>query len=224
MAIATNTDAGADEWRIDDEVIQLRRWGTAEVVALPERGGEHTIGAAEGVWLRLEDETNRVARLHARLVFDGARWVIEDRESKNGIQCAGARRLSFPLSPGVEIGIGEITLIAESARLVALRGVLARLIGWSDALAPEIDLALRAVRMAAASRCSCAAPAISCRSHTSSIAMRSAMPARSSSAIRAAVPSTRARVPRGSITRAAAQLAMSHAALSEWVARRTLPA
>jgi hypothetical protein len=27
----------------------------------------------------------------------------------------------------------------------------------------------------------------------------------------------------GSITRAAAQLAMSHAALSEWVARRTLP-
>jgi DNA-binding transcriptional LysR family regulator len=28
----------------------------------------------------------------------------------------------------------------------------------------------------------------------------------------------------GSITRAATQLAMSHAALSEWVARRSLPA
>ncbi len=35
---------------------------------------------------------------------------------------------------------------------------------------------------------------------------------------------TRSRVPFGvSITRAAAQLVMSHAALSEWVARRTLP-
>jgi len=146
MAIATNTDPGADEWRIDDEVIQLRKWGTAEVHLLPGRDGEWNIGAAEGAWLRLEDETNRVSRLHARLTFDGARWVIADQESKNGIRCDGARRLGFPLLPGVEIGI------AESAQLIALRGVLARLIGWSWARARDVDLALRAVRMAATRR------------------------------------------------------------------------
>lgn len=155
MAVATNTDIGADEWRIDDAVTQLREWGTAEVHPLPGGPGgpgAWNIGAAEGVWLRLADETNRVSRLHARLTFDGARWIIADRESKNGIRCDGGRRLAFPLSPGVEIGIGGITLIAESAQLVALRGVLARLIGWSDASARDVDLALRAVRMAATRR------------------------------------------------------------------------
>lgn len=152
MAIATNTDPGANEWRIDDEVIQLRKWGTPEVHPLPGRDGGWNIGAAEGAWLRLEDETNRVSRLHARLTFDGARWAIEDQESRNGIRYDGARRLGFPLSPGVEIGIGGITLIAESAQLIALRGVLARLIGWSGARARDVDLALRAVRMAATRR------------------------------------------------------------------------
>jgi hypothetical protein len=152
MPISTNTDPDADGWCIADEVIRLRKWGTAEVHALPGRGGAWDIGAAEGAWLRLEDETNRVSRLHARLVFDRGRWIIADRESKNGIRYDGARRLSFPLSPGAEIGIGAITLIAESARLIALRGVLARLIGWSDARAGDVDLALRAVRMAATRR------------------------------------------------------------------------
>lgn len=152
MAISTNTDLGADEWRIDDEVIQLRRWGTREVYALPDRSGAWSIGAAEDAWLRLQDEANRVSRQHARLTFETARWAIADLESKNGIRCDGARRLSFLLAPGVEIGIGEITLIAESALLIALRGVLARLLGWSEVRAGDVDLALRAVRMAATRR------------------------------------------------------------------------
>jgi hypothetical protein len=152
MAIATAMDAGADEWRISDEVIRLRRWGTEDAYPLPGRDGAWEIGAAAGVWLRLEDETNRVSRVHARLTFDGVRWQLADRESKNGIRCDGARRTSIPLSPGIEIGIGGITLIAESAQLIALRGVLARLIGWTDARAKEVDLALRAVRMAATRR------------------------------------------------------------------------
>ena len=72
--------------------------GPAETYPLPGRDGEWDIGAGEGVWLRLEDETNRVSRRHARLAFDGARWALTDLESKNGIRCDGARRLSFPLS------------------------------------------------------------------------------------------------------------------------------
>ena len=119
---------------------------------LPGGDGAWDIGAAEGVWLRLADETNRVSRLHARLSFDGARWGITDLESKNGIRCDGARRLAFLLTPGVEVGIGGITLLAESAGLIALRGVLARLIGWSPARAGDVDLALREVRLAATRR------------------------------------------------------------------------
>jgi hypothetical protein len=152
MAIATYTDPSADEWRIGDGVVRLRRWGTDEVYPLPGGDGAWDIGAADGVWLRLEDETNRVSRLHARLSFDGARWGITDLESKNGIRCDGARRLAFALAPGVEVGIGGITLLAESPGLIALRGVLARLIGWSPARAGDVDLALREVRLAATRR------------------------------------------------------------------------
>jgi hypothetical protein len=152
MAIATSTDVAADEWRIADEIIRLRRWGSDEAYPMPGRDGAWDIGAAEGAWLRLQDDTNRVSRVHARLSFDGARWELTDRESKNGIRYDGARRTGFLLSPGIEIGIGGITLIAESAQLIALRGVLARLIGWGEERAKEVDLALRAVRMAATRR------------------------------------------------------------------------
>jgi hypothetical protein len=152
MAIATNTDVDSDEWCISDEVIRLLKWGTEETFPLPDRAGGGEIGAAEGVWLRLQDETNQVSRVHARLAFDGAGWQLTDRESKNGIWCDGARQSAFSLAPGMEIGIGGITLIAESAQLIALRGVLARLIGWSDARAKEVDLALRAVQVAATRR------------------------------------------------------------------------
>src|SRR5687767_11140267 len=48
MPIARDTDTGADEWRIVDEVIRLRTWGTGEVYPLPRRRGEWSIGAAEG--------------------------------------------------------------------------------------------------------------------------------------------------------------------------------
>ena len=88
-------------------------------------------------------------RQHAKLTYAKGWWTISDLQSKNGICQDGARQVRFPLAPGVEIGIGGIVLIAESPLLGVLRELLARLLGWFDGRRPDVDLALRAVRMAA---------------------------------------------------------------------------
>jgi len=90
----------------------------------------------------------RVSRLHASLVQHGAtRWLLHDH-GKNGIRLNGARCRQIELEAGDEIGIGGITLIAESRRSVALRGFLGRLLGWRDECIPVVDQALRWIRMA----------------------------------------------------------------------------
>src|SRR6185503_8160289 len=80
------------------------------------------------------------------------RWVLRDLSSKNGLRLDGARRTEIVLEPGAEIGIGGLTLIAESMRSVALRGFLARLLGWRSDRIEVIDHALRSIRMAATRR------------------------------------------------------------------------
>jgi hypothetical protein len=56
------------------------------------------------------------------------------------------------ISDGIELGVGDITLIAERAKLIALRGFLARLLGWGSDRTAVVDHALRTVRMAATHR------------------------------------------------------------------------
>lgn len=56
------------------------------------------------------------------------------------------------LQPGTELGIGGLTLLAESRRFVELRSVLARLLGWGPDQLLTVDLALRALHLAAANR------------------------------------------------------------------------
>jgi hypothetical protein len=152
MGITTKTDAGGgNEWRIDDEILHLREWAADTTHALPTTG-EGTIGALDGNWIRLDDPTGRVSKQHATLRRMQEKWLISDLGSKNGIRQDGARRLSFPLSPGTEISIGGVTLIAESPRFVALRDFVCRLIGWSEGARKDVDLALRAIRTAASRR------------------------------------------------------------------------
>ncbi|HEY1817416.1 MAG TPA: FHA domain-containing protein [Kofleriaceae bacterium] len=154
MAISTNTDAaGGNEWAIFDDIDGFTFWGTAGTRTLPaDSDGPFSIGASETSWLQLHDPMGRVSRDHAELRRFHKRWTIVDLGSKNGIHQDGARRMSFPLSPGVEVGIGSITMVATSPKLRALRELLARLIGWSDARREDVDLALRAVRTAATRR------------------------------------------------------------------------
>ncbi|MEJ7599246.1 MAG: FHA domain-containing protein [Kofleriaceae bacterium] len=132
--------------------MRLRIWGTDQVHALPATASEAIIGTTDACAIRLRDASRRVSRQHARLVRDGAHWIIRDLESKNGIRIDGARRTELTIEPGVEIGIGGVTLIAETARLVALRCFLARILGWSSSQIEIVDLGLRAIRAAATRR------------------------------------------------------------------------
>ncbi|HEX3476713.1 MAG TPA: FHA domain-containing protein [Kofleriaceae bacterium] len=153
--MATSTDkAGPHKWLLHDEVTHLRRWASEASYPLPStplaKGETRMIGAAEGCWLRLQDAEGRVSRRHAQLTYerpDG--WLLGDLASKNGLWLDGETRASpFPLTPGIEIRIGGITMIAESPRLRVLREVLERLLGWSTERREEVDLALRSIRMA----------------------------------------------------------------------------
>jgi hypothetical protein len=146
----TNIDAGADRWPITDDVIRLRQWATERSHLLPTApGDEWIIGSGESCWMRLDDDRGRVSRKHARLLRRDGKWVVRDAGSKNGIVVDGARREEIVLEPGVELWLGGITLIAESGRLLALRALLARLIGWTSDRVRDIDLALRSIRTAA---------------------------------------------------------------------------
>jgi FHA domain len=153
LGVSTRTDVAASEWSIDDQVMRLRMWGTDRVSPLPwPPVADCTVGAAEGCALRLDDPSGRISRIHARLIHDQTRWLLRDLGSKNGVRLDGARRLEIVLEPGIEIGIGGLTLIAESRRSVALRGFLARLLGWRSDRTEVVDHALRSIRMAATRR------------------------------------------------------------------------
>jgi hypothetical protein len=151
--VSTSTDLAAGEWAVEDQVIRFREWATGTVSPLPPPPiDEWTIGAAETCALRLEDRAGRVSRLHARLIRSEGEWLLRDEGSKNGVWVDGSRRHEIVLEPGFEIGIGSITLVAESRLSIALHGFLARLIGWGREHAEAVDRALRSVRMAATHR------------------------------------------------------------------------
>ena len=155
----TKTDPAASEWGIDDHVMRLRAWGTDLISVLPAPPvSGWMVGAGAGCALRLHDPSGQVSRVHASLIHDQARWLLRDAGSKNGMRLDGARRAEIILEPGVEIGIGGLTLIAESRRSIALRGFLARMLGWGGDRTELVDHALRAIRTAATRR----APLVVC--------------------------------------------------------------
>ena len=149
----TTPDAAASEWKIDDAVMRLRGWGSDAINILPAPAtGGFTVGTDDECALQLEDPSGQVSRVHASLVHDHTRWLLRDLGSKNGLRLDGARRAEIVLEPCVEIGIGGLTLIAESLRSIALRGFLSRLLGWRSERLETIDHALRSIRMAATHR------------------------------------------------------------------------
>jgi len=79
-------------------------------------------------------------------------WFLEDLGSKNGMYLDGARVPALSVVPGAEIRIGEVTLIAESPKLIALRALLDRFLGWDDERRELVDQALFSVRVATTHR------------------------------------------------------------------------
>lgn len=149
----TRTDSATRGWGIDDDVVRLRQWATLTMYALPEKlTGECLLGASESCTFQLHDPSGRVSRLHARVFRAEGKWLLVDAGSKNGLRADGTRRSEIMLEPGLEIGIGGLTLVAESVLSVALREFLARLLGWSSDRDECVDHALRSIRMSATRR------------------------------------------------------------------------
>jgi hypothetical protein len=162
--ISTTTDSLSQDWALGDEVIRLRLWATEIVYPLPaDERRRLVVGTAPTCAIQVHDPSNLTSREHACLERDDRRWTIVDR-SKNGLYLDGQQCEQFLLSPGTEIGLGRyVTLIAESARTIALRAALARMIGWSAAHAESVDRALRMLRLAATGRAIfalCGAPSL----------------------------------------------------------------
>lgn len=151
--ISTDTDEAAGGWAINDEAVRLRIWGTQTVYPLPSTPGErYAVGSAKGCVIQLDDPTGRVSHLHAELRRGDDRWVLHDMGSKNGVWVDGSRRRMISLEPGMEIEIGGIMLLVESALSIELHGYLARLLGWGIDRLAVVDHALRSVRMATSRR------------------------------------------------------------------------
>lgn len=149
----TKTAVGRDAWMIDDGVVRLRQWGSDRSYVLPTQPNDAvTVGSSDTCSLQLIDPSGCLSRQHARLVREGTRWIARDLGSKNGIRLDGARRPKVPLEPGAELGLGGITLIAESPRLIAFRRFLARILGWDPDRGEIVDLAVRSVRLATTQR------------------------------------------------------------------------
>ena len=143
-------------WHIADPVVRLRALETDEIYLLPDprERGDTILGSDASNHLRLHDPSGSLSGHHAYLAWDGERWRMRDLGSKNGLWIDGFRRRTIELVPGLEIGIGGLTLLAESAGLLQLRALAARLIGWSPDRRHDIDRALRGLRDAAQLRAS----------------------------------------------------------------------
>ncbi|HWO22234.1 MAG TPA: FHA domain-containing protein [Kofleriaceae bacterium] len=155
MSLPTSTDLGAKAgWRIEDPVIRLREWGTDRIHRLPDTPVEWTLGSAAACQLRLRDRSAQISRKHATLLPFAGGWKLLDQDSKNGLWGDGVRRPELTLTPGVEIGIGGLCLIAESRQLIALRALLCRFLGFDPDRQVSVDQALRSLREWAALRVS----------------------------------------------------------------------
>jgi hypothetical protein len=133
-------------------VIQLRDWSSDRVYSIPTGVTECPVGAEPSDGIQLLDPRGHVSRKHARLVRDGAFWVLEDAGSKNGIGLNRARQEKILLVPGLEVGIGSLTLVAETRMMVDLRAYLARVVGWDVASPHVVGRAVSAIRDAAYAR------------------------------------------------------------------------
>src|ERR1041384_4935097 len=149
----TRTDAGATEWRIKDEVIRLRAWASDATYTMPPPPTDPgAMGTGKTCLFHLTDPAGFISREHAVLERHRKGWLVRDLDSKNGLKFDGTRGCELLLEPGLELGIGQSTLVVESERFIELRDFVMRVLGWSLAQRASVDLALRAIRLAATRR------------------------------------------------------------------------
>jgi hypothetical protein len=124
-------------------IVQLRERGTDRCYALPSDKVRCLLGTDRCCTVRLSDPA--VLPIHAQLTRERRGWLI--RALGPGLYCEGAQADAFSLGPGVEIGVGHTTLIAEDPAWIALRAFCARILGWGNDRTVVVDNALHAIRM-----------------------------------------------------------------------------
>jgi hypothetical protein len=140
-------------WPLDDEVIGLRLFGTDQIYNLSSNTRVLIIGSSTKCDIVLRKHSGTVAAQHARLVRRGSRWLIQSADKQTGHLYRDRVALrEFPLVPGIEIRIGDVTLVAESERSRAFRRVVTRWLGFGAEQRIDVDRALRTVLLAASGR------------------------------------------------------------------------
>jgi hypothetical protein len=141
------------EWPLDDEITSVRVAGTQQSHELATAGRTQIIGSSWSCDVMLRDRSGTVAAQHAKLIRQRTGWLIRAIDPGTaGLSRDRVPLPEFPLVPGIEIGIGGMTLIAESDRSRALRRVLMRLIGFDAQHAADVDRALRTALTTASGR------------------------------------------------------------------------
>lgn len=143
--MSTKADPTVAGWAIRDQVTRLRVYGAGQVFTLVP-GQSFLVGAAPDAAIRLDDPSARVSRKHALIEHRDGDWVMTDLDSTNGTRQDGETRKTFAVTPGTEIEVGGVKLLAESPSLLDLRELLCRFFGWASEKAADVDRALRAVR------------------------------------------------------------------------------
>jgi FHA domain-containing protein len=69
------------------------------------------LGRGEQNDIVLPDPTKAVSRFHAELRREGAKYILEDRDSQNGLWVAGRRQPRVILEPGVPVTVGSYTVM-----------------------------------------------------------------------------------------------------------------
>jgi FHA domain-containing protein len=131
-------------------VIGLRLWGLDTIHDLPPSSAPLLVGTSSACAIRLDGQNT--AAEHANLTFDGEQWWIRNLGTPDGVRQDGVPSSGFVLTPGVEIGVGGATLVAESEHTGRLRAFCQRLLGWGGRRMRSVDHALRAIRLANAHR------------------------------------------------------------------------
>ena len=81
---------------------------------IPLCAGENLLG--RGPECRVQVDSDRVSRRHARIVVDGASATLEDLGSKNGTYLDGQRVSgAAPLRSGSLVGVGPAAFVFSSA-------------------------------------------------------------------------------------------------------------
>ena len=152
--MVTTTDSGGNRqgWRITDELLGLRCWGSDRFYGLPRQTTvDCTIGSEPVSTIQVGNPHGLVSRIHARLSRASGTWQLFNK-SKNGTRVDGmpVNATGAVLAPGSVVVMGRMALIAESEGLIRLRRVLFRLLGWTAYEA--VDQALCSLRDAAIER------------------------------------------------------------------------